>query len=191
MHTFIQTTVFLTVVLGTTVLIDRASLHLLIWIVSRRALARHRHKAGGKNRLVLHGLNNSRNCRTPLAVADAVVSFCVFDVAKSPLRIHATIPAGKYWSLAGYGTDTTNFFSLNDCQVTAEQTSREPEYQTLAVVLCRPDHHYQAQAGELVIDTPTSNGILLIRVLLNDPEDKVELDRVMTQQRLNRVELTS
>lgn len=189
METLIKTAEFLAVVIVATFLIDRACLRLLVRVVSSRALARHRRKAGGSNRLVLHGLNNAANCRTPLSVADAVVSFCVFDVTRLPLRLHAHIPPGKYWSLTCYGMDTTNFYSLNDQQLEDRPGEAEnSDRRSVTVVFCRQQHSYQPQAHERLIETIGSHGIILIRVLMNDPEDESELASIMKQQQRDRVE---
>lgn len=189
MDTLIQTTEFLSVVLVATLLIDRAGLRLLVLIVSHRALARHRRRAGGSNRLVQHGLNDAANCRTPLSVADAIVSFCVFDVSEAPLRLHASIPSGKYWSLTCYGLDTSNFFSMNDQQLeTTHARTDDPNCRSLTVVLCQERQKYKAARDQIVVETPGPRGIFLIRVLLNDPEDERELTTVMRIQSSDRVQ---
>jgi uncharacterized membrane protein len=189
METLSQTAGFLATVLVTTWVIDRASPRLLVWFVSQRALSRHRGMAGGSNRLMLHGLNHASNCRTPLSVADAVVSYCVFDVSRAPLRLRANIPSGHYWSLTCYGLDTTNFFSLNDQQLEESHAeSSLSDYRTLTVVLSPRHQPIEPAEDERVIETTGPRGIILIRVLMNNPEDENELATIMKTQRENQVE---
>jgi|GEM_PF-2410489 len=99
------------------IIFDRAVLWCIPRIVSARAIAAIRRRAGGVNRLVFHGLNTPMNCRTPLSTADALMTLCPYDVSVTPLRLSLTIPDDTDWSICCYGPNADNIFAMNDSQL--------------------------------------------------------------------------
>lgn len=156
------------------------------YVVSDRALGGIRKRAGA-NVLIHRSPNTADNCRIPMAIADAIVSICVFDVAKCPLKIRATVPHGLYWSISCYARNTENFFVLNDVQA-SDRAGDE-----LTLVLQKAAHGYRPGNGEILIDAPSNTGIVLIRMVVSDPTDVnvfTQLSRIQRRAYAETVEAT-
>ena len=146
------------------------------YVVSHRALSDIRKRAAA-NVLIHRPPNTADNCRIPMAIADAMMSICVFDVTKCPLRIRATIPRGLYWSISSYASNTDNFFVMNDTQTS------EPTGEQVAIVLQKSAQGYQPRGGEIVVDAPSNTGIVIIRMAVSDPTNLTELTGLSHVQR--------
>jgi len=184
MSLIIVTLLIFVIAVITSHIVDRAGLWILVRMLSLRSLAMHRRFAGGNNRLFLHGLNTPENCVTPLSVADAMIMFCVFDLSRGPLQITVPLPKNRYWSITCYGIDTTNFFSIN-------ATNPEMSRATTAVIYlshARRQFGHQHSADRpvnpgvelLAAESASRQGLVLIRVVLNKPEDTEEAAYVST-----------
>jgi len=100
---------------------------------------------------------------------DLLYSHCVYDVTRSPVKITTTAPAGTYWSVALYASNTDNFFVLND---------REAGAKPATVILLGKDQTLPAQPeGAVIVSPPSPRGLVLFRTLINDDTREPELDR--------------
>lgn len=90
---------------------------------------------------------------------DMLYSVCVFDVSKGPVRVQANPMLTTYWSIALYGSNSDNFFVIND-----RQAGKQPVDLWLvptdgnASIVPVPD-------GSRVVVVPARQGFLLMRVL--------------------------
>ena len=146
------------------------------YIVAWRALAGMRRRGYPVNTLVHRGLNTAENCRTPLSVADALISVCRYDVSAGSLVIDLTVPAEGYWSLACYRRRTDNFAMLSDRDVRATGSRR--------AVLVLGQTTVSAAAGLPVfhIIPPDRKGLLIVRLVVSDPADTASVQAAMAVQ---------
>lgn len=102
---------------------------------------------------------------------DLLYSVCVFDVSAGPVQVRANPVLPSYWSIALYGSNSDNFFVLNDRQADTAPVdlwlvSEGPNTQGPAV-----------PSGARVVVSPSTQGLLLMRVLTADYEaDKAVLE---------------
>ena len=90
---------------------------------------------------------------------DMLYSVCVFDVSASPLRVTANPQLKSYWSIALYGSNSDNFFVIND---------RNAGEKPVDLWLVSAGGNAQSKgvpAGSQVVVAPSENGFLLMRVL--------------------------
>jgi uncharacterized membrane protein len=173
------TVLIFAIAIVTCYIIDRAGAWLVVQAISLRSLRIHRRLAGGSNRLFLQGMNTPENCVTPLSVADAMIMFCVFELSKGPVQITVHLPGSRFWSITCYGTDTTNFFSIN----ATHPEMRHAANAVLSLSYTRNvlSHQYSANPPEspddkwLTAESPSRQGLILIRAVLNNPEDAEEV----------------
>ena len=158
------------------VMIDRTVLWLVPRVMSARAVAIVRRRAGGINRLHFHGLNTPENCRTPMATADALMTLCPYDVSVAPLRIRVTIPEETYWSLCCYAPNSDNVFSMNDRQA-VQKFGRH-----VVFVLQNNKMNVPIAGNEFPISLKSPRGIVLIRTVVLDPQCKESLKRLQACQ---------
>lgn len=131
-------------------------------------------------RLGSAGVNVMRHAGLPDETSRAVVrpspdlaySSCVFDVRNGPVRIDASIPAGRYWSLSVFAPNTDNIFSVNDREI-----GEKPSYHLVLSA--------DGRAGTLKV--PGGRGIALIRILVRDAADLQTFDALRRQSRCGPV----
>jgi uncharacterized membrane protein len=99
---------------------------------------------------------------------DLAYSACVFDLSKGPVRF--TVAAWRdYASLSLYGENTDNFYRIND---------RDAKGAPFDVVLIKPGLVRDAVKVEnaIVVESPSTRGIALVRRLAPTPEAFAEAD---------------
>jgi uncharacterized membrane protein len=119
------------------------------------AMERIAGQAGGWNTLYHMARVDARNQRIVRSSPDLAYSTCALDVSKGPVR--ATIgKGGDYVSVALYGDNTDNVFSLND-RAMGEQGAR--------LFITDGNSAVTPVAGETLVRLPSSKGLLLVRRL--------------------------
>jgi uncharacterized membrane protein len=99
---------------------------------------------------------------------DLLYATCSFDLAKGPLVVRADPRLDSYWSVALYADNTDNFEVVND-----RTLADEP----LALRLLAPGSVAATGApGERAIVSPSTRGLLLMRVLVTAERPFAELD---------------
>ncbi len=149
------------VVLGTAAVVHTATIYLLPFAVMRYVsgeIASH----GSKNDFI-HVPPVTADLRVVvLPSPDLLYSFCVFDVRQRPVRVRADVPH-SYWSLSMFAANTDNFFVLNEGQVDGE---------TVDVLLAGPQTPLPAKPQGRLVRSPSSRGVILIRMLVRSPEER-------------------
>ncbi|HPU52507.1 MAG TPA: DUF1254 domain-containing protein [Burkholderiaceae bacterium] len=94
---------------------------------------------------------------------DLLYALCVYDLSKAPMRITAHPRVDTYWSIALYSASSDNYFVINDRQAGSKPVD-------LWLV---PDQGNAGSPGvppgARVVVSPSSKGLLLMRVLISDP----------------------
>ena len=103
---------------------------------------------------------------------DVLVSTCVFNLAQNQLLIEAPVPSQGYWSLTIYGEDASPFYFL---------TNETDGGKQLSALLVEPGGTPHATPGAKPIQSPSFNGIILIRTLIDNEASLAESDRVRHQ----------
>ena len=104
---------------------------------------------------------------------DLAYSSAVFDVSERPLHIEVPLTP-PYTSLAGFATNTDNFFAVNDQNV---------ESGAIDVVLVGPSTPREGLAGRRVIDSPSDRGVLLVRRVVPSAEAFPAIDAARQRTR--------
>lgn len=89
---------------------------------------------------------------------DFAYSACAYDLSRGPVIITAT-PWDAYWSLSLYAGNSDNFFVIDD---------REARYGAEITLVRRGARH--PEGASMVIESPSTRGIALIRRLAPDLE---------------------
>jgi len=110
---------------------------------------------------------------------DLVYSNVAYDVSKAPLLFTSPVPTDCYWSVSIYQENTDNFFVINDRQI---------KFNPLQILLVKKGRKADVPDNALVVKSPTSKGILLVRHLVMS-DDK--LDEIKSFQKQITVELKS
>lgn len=93
---------------------------------------------------------------------DLLYAVCKFDVGRGPVRVTANPQLPGYWSIALYASNSDNFFVLND---------RQAQGKPVDLWLVSRDSGMEKQSvppGSQVVMTPSTTGLLLMRVLTGD-----------------------
>jgi uncharacterized membrane protein len=96
---------------------------------------------------------------------DLLYSSCPYDLSKGPLRVHAPVPTGTYWSVSAFDDNTNNFFVEND---------RQAKGGVVDFVLRGPGQH--AQPRDTVVRAPSERGLILFRTLIDDEAKFAQID---------------
>jgi uncharacterized membrane protein len=107
---------------------------------------------------------------------DLLYATCAADLSKQPLRVTARIEHPRYWSVALYAANSDNFFVINDrslAETTAAAPDAAPDRLDLWIVAPGTDRAgVTAPDGATVVESPSGNILLLMRLLLtDDPAD--------------------
>ncbi len=118
-----------------------------------------------------------------LANPNMLVSTCVFDVTKKPLRVETLVPE-TFWSLAMYTRDRKAFFVLNESQTPVKNV-------TIDLVGPTSGRDYLKQDMSVpIIESPNDQGIIVMRMLASDQNKRNDLREMRTASRCALVENT-
>jgi len=130
-------------------------------------------KSGGEvNKPVHYGLITAKQRTVVMPSPDLIYSFICFDVSDGALRIKAPVPPDTYWSLAFYGSNTDNFYHIND-----RQADRNP----VDILLLGPDTYHPKTHDAKVIVAPSKKGVILARLLVKDSGGLDDLVKIQKQ----------
>lgn len=111
---------------------------------------------------------------------DTVYSFAPYDVSQGSVRIHCVIPEGiVYWSISFYDMTTHNFFVENN------QTAQSNEFD---LILASENVDCKSFTNKQVIISSTKKGMIFIRAVISDRNDKDELERITAAQKASFIE---
>jgi uncharacterized membrane protein len=127
-----------------------------------RRLAGH----AGDNRALHPPLSTAEQRVIVRPSPDLAYSLVVFDLRAQPLRVRVPV-SEPYTSLAGYSTETDNFFAIND---------REARDGWLTVELFGPDQPVRPSPGARAVRAPSARGLLLVRRVVTSPEAFAAVD---------------
>jgi uncharacterized membrane protein len=128
------------------------------------------------NRFHCSGLVNAKEDPIPLTNPDMLVMFGAYDASRQPVRLRCTVPTwDTYWSISLCAWNTDNFFVLNDSAAECKEFD-------LIIVGSRGSH--QKREKEVVVEAPTDRGVIFVRAVVKDRENRDEIARV--EQLLNR-----
>jgi uncharacterized membrane protein len=101
---------------------------------------------------------------------DLLYSACSYDLSNGPIEVKAVIPAGTYWSVSGFDNATNNWFVRND---------REMAGPNLDLVIAPPGSSSSnpPSAQRIVAVSPSMQGLILIRTLINDENQFQTIDQ--------------
>ena len=103
-----------------------------------------------KNTMLHTPVPDHTNDMVVMTSPDLLYSLCVYDLSDTDLKITSQVP-DSYWSVSFFGTDTMNYFSMNDRQVDGAYFSR--------ILTTNPDHQ-----GPEYIQAPADTGAVIIRI---------------------------
>jgi len=111
---------------------------------------------------------------------DIIYSFAAYDVSQGPIRIHCVIPTDiTYWSVSFYDMNSQNFFVENSL---AAQSSE------LDLILAAQGVDSKLLLNEKVIPSSTKKGMIAIRAVISDRNNKAELGRITAAQKKSFIE---
>ena len=134
----------------------------------------------------LHGPMTSAASRlVPYPTPHAMVSACIYDVRRKSLKIRAKVPDGVYWSITFFARNQDCYFTLNDLQ------ARKLYGEDIEIILQKKGMEYKKKNSEIVVSTPTfsKRGLILIRIILMDPNDKEEVKKIEKIQKMVTTEV--
>lgn len=109
---------------------------------------------------------------------DLLYSACPYELSAGPLRVRSPVPPGTYWSVALYDNDTNNFYTLNDVQVHAKNSS-------VVDFVIEQDEPGQDQAAALesmpIVRSPSQKGLVLFRTVISSEKDFAYIDALRRQ----------
>ncbi len=159
-----------------------AAVHLAaVWTLPRaimdRVLKGVQEEGGGAP--VLPPMTSHEQRRIVMPSPDLLYAMCGYDLARGPLRVRADPRWPNYWSIALYASNSDNFFVVNDGAA---------DGQAIDLVLTAPGQAASAALppGARVVPSPTTRGVLLMRLLVGD--DAAERERLEAARRTLRCE---
>jgi len=102
---------------------------------------------------------------------DLIYAICPYDLSTGPLLVTAPVPQGTYWSVAIYDSDTNNFFARNDRQAGS----------LLRLTIMPPGG--SSITGANAVTSPTPQGMVIMRTLVNSDAHLPALDAMRRQAR--------
>jgi uncharacterized membrane protein len=122
-----------------------------------------------------------------LTSPDIIYSASAFDISKKPIQISLVIPENDtYWSISFFDEKTVNFFIMNDLEVKNSYKSRQIE---LFLKTKNTKFEPPANPNARVINAPSEKGIILIRMIVKEPKNQAELEKLYDTQRKNRISI--
>ncbi len=102
---------------------------------------------------------------------DLAYSICGFDLSEGPLHLTSTMNRDNYWSVSAYGSNTDNFWVLNNSQIEKDTLSAYIVTETQIAAL-------QDKEPGLKIIAPSETGVILFRNLVALPEEFTQIDQL-------------
>jgi uncharacterized membrane protein len=114
-----------------------------------------------------------------------MVSACIYDVHKKPLRIRAKVPESVYWSITFFARNQDCYFTLNDLE------TKQTYGQDVEIILKKQGMSYMKKNNEIVVSAPnfSKRGLILIRIIIMNPDDKEEIKRIAETQKMVTTEV--
>ncbi len=135
----------------------------------------------GYNQMNYGEMRSALKDTVPMENPDSKTTFAAYDVSDKPVRIKCVVPeTGNYWSISLYAWNTDNFYVVND------RTALAKEFD---LVLVKTNSRYQKADNEEVVIVPRNKGVMLIRMLVNDRNDKEELVRLTEFQKQTVIQI--
>lgn len=134
----------------------------------------------------LHGpITSARSRLVPYPTPHAMVSACIYDVRKKSLKIRAKVPDGVYWSITFFARNQDCYFTLNDLQ------AKNLYGEDIEIILQKQGMQYKKKNNEIVVSTPTFSkmGLILIRIIVMNPNDKEEINKIAKIQKMVTTEV--
>ncbi len=103
-----------------------------------------------KNTMMHAAVPDDTNDMVVMTSPDLLYSLCVYDLSDTDLMVESEVPQ-NYWSVSLYGSDTMNYYSINDRQVGA------PTFRK--IITTDPE-----KTGPEYIQAPSDSGALIIRI---------------------------
>ncbi|ANP46434.1 DUF1254 domain-containing protein [Candidatus Viadribacter manganicus] len=147
-------------------------IHFAVIIAVPRVLmnvAMERIGTGGENVWRTTGRVTAESRQIVRPSPDFAYSACVFDLSEGPVIITAT-PWDDYWSLSLYGANSDNFFVIDD---------REAHYGAEITLVRKGVAH--PEGASMVVESPSTRGIALIRRLAPTPNTYEAAARVASE----------
>ena len=123
------------------------------YIVQRIAETRF----GKPNRLIAKGIVTDTSRSVVAPNPDFLYSAASFDLAAGPLRLSGTLPDSTYFSLSFYQKNTSNFYVINDRNLSKN-------FDIVLVEKGKPAPKTNAQ----IVFSPSVKGTALVRILWYD-----------------------
>lgn len=145
-------------------LLAAATHALAVWALPRAIMARVASSATPEQRSGAYfpPMTDETSRRIVMPSPDLLYATCAIDVRERPLRVRADPRGaghGNYWSIALYAANSDNFYVLNDTQAGT---------QPVDLVIVPAGSAATAPAGATVVQSPSTRGLLLMRVLVAD-----------------------
>jgi uncharacterized membrane protein len=140
------------------------------------AIPKKLQKAGTKINTFKHlGPVSGKSRGIVMPSPDLLYTIGIYDVSENPIRITAKVP-DTYWSLSFYQSNSDNFFVINDEQIPSKE---------IQVIVVGKGRSYTAAGKELVVESPSDTGVILIRTLI---KDRKKLDDLISIQKAAKIE---
>lgn len=146
-----------------------AAVHVLaVWALPRAIMARVAASATPEQRggAYFPPMTDETSRRIVMPSPDLLYATCAIDVRERPLRVRAD-PRGaghnSYWSIALYAANSDNFYVHND-----RQAGTQPVDLLIVPAGSALSASTQVPAGAAVVHSPSTRGLLLMRVLVAD-----------------------
>src|SRR6185312_10462528 len=97
---------------------------------------------------------------------DLLYSICPFDLSKGALHVTGKVPAGTYWSVSIFDSDTNNFYVKNDRQVKG----------SVDLLITTPAQDVRRPKGATEVISPSVKGLVLFRTLISDEKSFAGVD---------------
>lgn len=151
--------------------------HFTLWATPRAVLVALKFKAKSElNTPYYNDVVTDRDRMVALPNPDFLYVAMGYDIRSSDLILSGKMPDSTYYSMALYGTDTRNFFRVNDRQC--------PE-KAFSYRLTRAD--VVSESAVQTIVSPTPVGFLLIRILIIDPSQVDHLKEIQRSFKAEQV----
>jgi uncharacterized membrane protein len=146
-----------------------------LYALPRRIMARTLARMGAPNtmRFAKRPDETSRGVVRPSP--DILYSACPFDLSKGPLKLTARVPHSTYWSVSGFDAATNNFFVRNDQQISGDSI------EILALRPGMPLPPLDTATERVILFAPTTKGLFLIRMVIDDEKNLPALDALRRQ----------